>query len=67
MDDPALDRNFMGDPEPELPGQAALPIPDPREPQEDQMPRGKIAPGPSGSTGWSKRRRERGGEEGLWQ
>lgn len=67
MNDPALDCNFMGDPEPELPGQAAPLILDPQNPQEGQMPRGKIASGPSGSTGQSKRRRERGGDEGLLQ
>lgn len=49
MDDPGLDHNFMGDPEPELPSQAAPPIPDPQKPQEGQMPRGKVAPGPSGN------------------
>ena len=66
MDDPALDRNFMGDPEPGLPSQAAPPVPDLQKPQEGQMPRGKVAPGPSGNTGWS-RRRERGGDKGLLQ
>lgn len=60
LDDPALDRNFMGDPEPGLPSQAAPPVPDPQKPQEGQMPRGKVAPGPSGNRLEQEEREGRG-------